>query len=117
MPIEVIYAIVVTVAAVFGAIAGRVFAVEAENAVTAVFAASYVGAGAGLVSALPLSSLLILVAALWTSPHDFSSVFDALDVTGTAVLLGIASGAAGGFLISLAVGAFKIWQQPRSWGG
>ena len=40
-----IYEVVASVAAVFGAIAGRVFAVEAQGRLTAIFAGAYVAAG------------------------------------------------------------------------
>jgi ABC-type nitrate/sulfonate/bicarbonate transport system permease component len=110
MTIEFIYALVASVAGVFGAIAGRVFAVEAQNTIAAVLSATYVGAGAGLVSSLPLGSLLTLVATLWNS-QEFATMFDALDVSGRAVMLGTGAGAAGGLAISIAVVATKLWQR------
>ena len=59
-----VYAVVTAIAAVFGATAGRVFAVEAENALAAIFAGPYVGAGVGLISGTLLGSPLTLVAQL-----------------------------------------------------
>ena len=111
MTVEFIYALVASVAALLGATAGRVLAVEAENVPTAILAATYVGAGAGLASALPLGSLLTLGAQIWGS-HELSTMFDALDVTGSAMVWGTAAGAAGGFAVSVIVGALKLWQ-PR----
>jgi hypothetical protein len=110
---EFIYALVASVAAVFGALAGRVLAVEAQDGPTGIFAATYVGAGVGLVSALPLGSLLTFGAQLWGS-QEVATIFDALDATGRAVMLGTASGAAGGLVIGVAVAAVKIWQRYQS---
>jgi hypothetical protein len=111
MTVEMVYTLVASVAAVLGALGGRVLAVEAENGLTALFAASYVGAGIGLLSALPIGSLLTLGLQLWGA-QEFSTMFDALDVTGTAVMLGIASGAAGGLAISIVVMALKARRIP-----
>jgi hypothetical protein len=110
---EFIYALVASLAAVFGALAGRVLAVEGQDGPTAVFAATYVGAGVGLVSALPLGSLLSLGAHLWGS-GEVATIFDALDATGMAVMLGIASGATGGLVVGIAVAAIKIWHRYQS---
>jgi hypothetical protein len=111
---QAIYAAVVAVAFVFGALGGRVFAVEAPNRLAAIFAASYIGAGIGLATSLPTGSLLSLVATLLSSEWEFSTLFDALDVTGNAVTRGIASGAAGGLLVSLIVVAgFNRWGRSQ----
>ena len=101
-----IYTVVAVVAAVFGAIAGRVFAVEAENRRTAIFAGTYVGAGVGLTSAMPIGSLLALVAQLLNAGS--STWFDALDVAGMALLWGTAGGAAGGLAISIVIEALHL---------
>lgn len=109
---EFIYVLVASVAAAFGALAGRVLAVEAQNGPAGIFAATYVGAGVGLVSALPLGSLLTLGAQLWGS-QEVATIFDALDTTGRAVMLGVASGAAGGLMMGIGVAAIKIWQRQQ----
>src|SRR5262245_28703414 len=82
--------VVAIVAALFGAIAGRVFAVEAQNRCSALLAATYVGAGVGLVTALPMGSMLTVFTKLLNSERDLSALLDALDVTGTAVMWGTA---------------------------
>jgi hypothetical protein len=74
-----------------------VLAVEAENRLIAIFAGTYVGAGVGLTSAMPLGSLLAVIAELLNERS--STWFDALDVAGTSLLWGTASGAAGGLAI------------------
>jgi hypothetical protein len=104
-----IYVVVAAVAVLFGAIAGRVFAVEAQDRRTALFAATYVGAGVGAVTALPIGSVLTVIMKLLHSERDLSTLLDALDVTGTAVMWGIASGAAGGLMIGLIVVAGFNW--------
>ena len=101
-----VYAVVGSGAAILGAIAGRVFAVEGENRRTAMFAGTYVGAGVGLLTAVSLGSLLTLLAQLLNTAS--STWFDALDVAGNALLWGVAGGAAGGLVISLAVVTFNI---------
>ena len=101
-----VYAVVATGAAILGAIAGRVFAVEAENRRTAMFAGAYVGAGVGLLTAVFLGSLLTLVAQLLNTAS--STWFDALDVAGNALVWGVAGGAAGGLIVGLVVAMFNI---------
>src|SRR5262245_2668211 len=104
---------VALVACLFGALAGRVFAVEAQNRRTALFAASYIGAGVGLVTALPVASLLAVVVNLLSSHRDLSALLDALDVTGRSVTWGTASGAVGGLTVGLIVVAgFNWWGRP-----
>ena len=107
-----VYTVVAIVAAVFGATAGRVFAVEAENRRTAIFAGTYVGAGVGLTSAMPIGSLLALVAQLLNAGS--STWFDALDVAGTALLWGTASGAAGGLAVSIVIAALNLGPRKKS---
>ena len=109
---ELVFTSVMCVAAVCGAIAGRIFALEAENRRTAVFAAAYCGAGAGLVSAPPLAFTLMLIARLWSSQPWTSALFDAAEATGAAMLWGIAGGAAGGLLLGVLVAAFKTHPPP-----
>ena len=104
-----VYAVVASVAGVLGVIAGRVLAVEAESRLIAIFAGSYVGAGVGLLSAIPLGSLLAVVAELLNA--GLSTWFDALDVAGKSVLWGTAAGAAGGFAISTVIAALNLTRQ------
>ena len=106
MTAQLVYAVVVTVAAVLGLIAGRVLAVEAENRLSAIFAGTYVGAGAGLTSAMPLGSLLALIAELLN--EGSSTWFDALDVAGKSLLWGTAGGAAGGLVVSMVIAALNL---------
>src|SRR5688572_19559500 len=101
-----VYTVVAVVAAVFGATAGRVFAVEAENSLTAIFAGTYVGAGVGLISATLIGSPLTLVAQLLNAGS--STWFDALDVAGMALLWGTTSGVAGGLAVSIVIAAFNL---------
>ena len=107
-----VYLAVAVVAAVFGAIAGRVFAVEAENRVAAIFAGTYVAAGVGLTSAMPVGSLLALMAQLLNAGS--STWFDALNVASMSLLWGTASGAAGGLAVSLVVAALNLGARKRS---
>jgi hypothetical protein len=111
MTAMVIFAVVASVAAVLGAIAGRVLAVEAENRRTAIFAGTYVAAGVGLLTALLVGPVLALAAQLLNTS---STWFDALDVAGTSLLWGTAGGAAGGFVISLVVLLLKSRQRAGS---
>jgi hypothetical protein len=106
MTAQFVYAVVVSVAAVFGSIAGRVLAVEAENRLIAIFAGTYVGAGVGLASAMPLGSLLAVIAELLN--ESSSTWFDALDVAGKSLLWGTAGGAAGGLAVSMAIAALNL---------
>jgi hypothetical protein len=107
-----IHTTVATVAAVLGAIAGRVFAVEAESRPTAIFAGTYVGAGVGLTSAMPIGSLLALAAQLING--GASTWFDALDVAGMALLWGTAGGAAGGLAVSVVIAALNIGPRKQT---
>ena len=109
---QLVYAVVVTVAAVFGLIAGRVLAVEAETRLRAIFAGTYVGAGAGLTTAIPLGSLLTLIAGYLN--EGSSTWFDALDVAGMALLWGTAGGAAGGLAISIVIAALNLRTRKQS---
>jgi hypothetical protein len=107
-----VYTVVASVAAVLGVIAGRVFAVEAENRLMSIFAATYVSAGVGLMSAMPTGSLLALAAQLLNAGS--STWFDALDVAGMALLWGTASGAAGGLAVSIVIAAFNLGTRKQS---
>lgn len=106
MTAQLIYEVVAIVAAVLGLMAGRVIAVEAQSRLSAIFAGTYVGAGAGLVSAVPIGSLLALVA---QSLNEGSTTwFDALDVAGKSVLWGTTAGAAGGLAVSIIIAALNL---------
>ena len=107
-----VHTLVAIVAAVLGAIAGRVFALEAENRLAAIFAGAYVGAGAGLMSAMPSGSLLALVAQYLNAGS--STWFDALDVAAKALLWGTASGAGGGLAVSLVIAALNLGPRKAS---
>jgi hypothetical protein len=79
---------------------------EADTRLVSVFAATYVSAGVGLMSAMPTGSLLGLVA---QSLNEASSTwFDALDVAGMALLWGTAGGAFGGLTIGIVIAAFNL---------
>ena len=103
-----VYTVVASIAVVLGAIAGRVFAMEAENRLMSILAATYVSAGVGLMSAIPTGSLLTLAAQMLNG--DSSTWFDALDVAGMALLWGTAGGAAGGLVIGIVIAAYKTVQ-------
>lgn len=107
-----VYLAVAVVAAVFGAIAGRVFAVEAENRVAAIFAGTYVAAGVGLTTAMPVGSLLALMAQLLNAGS--STWFDALNVASMSLVWGTLSGAAGGLAVSLVVAALNLGVRKQS---
>jgi hypothetical protein len=100
-----VYTVVGVLGAVFGAIAGRVFAVEADNRLAGILAGAYVGAGAGLTSAIPIGSVLALVAQYLNAESKW---FDALNVAGMALLWGTAAGAAGGLAIGMVIVALNL---------
>jgi hypothetical protein len=104
---ELFYAVVAAAAGLCGALVGRIFAVEAPDRVTAVLAAAYCGAGAGLVSGPPLAFLLVLAVKLWARDLGLAGLIQALEATGLALLWGPAGGAVGGLLIGLLVAPFK----------
>jgi hypothetical protein len=112
MTAGLIQTLVAVLAAVLGAIAGRVFALEAENRLAAVFAGTYVGAGAGLMSSIPTGSVLALVAQYLNAGS--STWFDALDVAATALLWGTAGGAGGGLAISIIIAALNSGPRKAS---
>lgn len=107
-----VYAVVASIAAVLGVIAGRVFAEEGENLLTSVLAAVYVSAGVGLISAVLTGSLLSLAVQLLNSGS--STWFDALDVASMALVWGTAAGAAGGLAIGLIVAMISLVRPKRS---
>ena len=103
-----VYTVVAAIAALLAMIAGRVFAIEGGKRISSIFAAAYVGAGVGLMSAVLIGPPLALVAQ-WTNAES-TTWFDALDVAGRTLLWGTAAGAAGG----LAIGSL-ITALPSSW--
>jgi hypothetical protein len=111
MTAQFIYAVVACAGAVFGLIAGRVFAVEGETRLGALFAATYVGAGAGLTSAIPLGSVLALIAEYLN--EGSSTWFNALDVAGKSLLWGTAAGAAAGLAVSIVVVGLSLRRLDR----
>jgi len=101
------FLLVVGVAALCGAIVGRIIALEAQDRPTAVFAAAYCGAGAGLVTGPPFAFLLALIAKLWGVDIGISSLIDAIEATGPALLWGPAGGAAGGLVLGIVVAILR----------
>jgi hypothetical protein len=104
---NVLLTCVMGLAAACGAIVGRVFASEAPDRPTAVFAAAYCGAGAGLVAGPPLALVLTLIVELWRSPFGLSILIDALEAAGAALFWGIAGGLVGGLTLGILVAALK----------
>jgi hypothetical protein len=107
MTAELFIAAVAGVGALLGAIAGRAFAVEAPSRITAVFAAAYCGAGAGLVSAMLFPFLLVLVVNSWSSGFGAGTLAEAVEAIWRGAFWSVAGGAAGGFLIGILVAPFK----------
>ncbi len=103
-----VYYVVATIAALLGMIAGRAFAIEGGKHIWSVLAAGYVGAGAGLMSAVFIGPLLSLVAQYANAGS--TTWFNALEVAGTSLFWGTLAGAAGG----LAIGAV-IMALPSAW--
>jgi hypothetical protein len=104
---ELFIASVAGVAALFGAIVGRTFAVEAPDRRTAVLAAAYCGAGGGMVSSVPFSFLLVLIATWWTSDIGIAAFISAIEAIGPGLVWGVAGGAGGGLLVGMVVALFK----------
>lgn len=104
---DLFFTLVVGVAALSGAIVGRIMALEAQDRPTAVFAAAYCGAGAGLMSGPPFAFLLTLIARLWGSQIGITSLIDAMEATGPALLWGPAGGAAGGLVIGILIAMLR----------
>lgn len=107
MSAELFVASIAGVAALIGAVVGRIFAVEAPDRRTAVLAAGYCGAGAGLVSAIPFAFILVLVAKWWTSGFGLAAFIEAAEAVGAGLLWGAAGGAGGGLLLGIVVALFK----------
>jgi hypothetical protein len=90
-------------AAVWGALVGRVFAVEGQDRPSAILAAGYCGAGTGLLSGPPFALLLMLIGNWARSTAQPGGLLDAVDDVGAGLLWGPIGGAAGGLLIGLLV--------------
>ena len=105
---EFAFTVAIGVAAVCGAAAGRVFAVEAEDRRTAVLAAAYCGAGAGLLSGPVLAfALALVVNLLEPGMNGIGAVARAVEGTGPALLWGPAAGATGGLIVGILIAPFK----------
>ncbi len=95
------------VAALCGAIVGRIFAMEAPDRRTAALAAAYCGAGAGLVSSVPFAFLLVLIVKWATTHTGFAAMLEAAEAIGPGLLWGVAGGAGGGLLAGIVVALLK----------
>jgi hypothetical protein len=104
---ELFIASVAGLAALCGAAVGRTFAIEAPNRLTAVLAAAYCGAGAGIVSSIPSSFLLVLVVRWATTHSSLTAFLEAGEAILPGLLWGIVGGAGGGLLVGLVVAPFK----------
>ena len=105
---ELAFRLAIGIAVVCGALAGRIFALEAENRRTAVLAAAYCGAGAGLLAAPAFSFPLVLTARLLDAETGgIAALGEAAEAAGAALLWGPAAGAAGGLAIGALVALFK----------
>jgi len=93
--------------ALCGAIVGRIFAVEAPDRRTAILAAAYCGAGAGLVASVPFAFLLVLIVKWATTHTGFAALLDAAEAIGPGLLWGLAGGAGGGVAVGVVVALFK----------
>jgi hypothetical protein len=105
---DLAFQLAIGIAAVCGAAAGRIFALEAEDRRTAVLAAAYCGAGAGLLSGPIFAFSLVLVAKLLEpGMSSVSAVARTVEATGPSLLWGPAAGAAGGLAVGVLVALFK----------
>jgi hypothetical protein len=103
-----IYSAIAALAGLLGMFAGRVFAIEGGRGLSSVFAATYVGAGVGLIISVLIGPPLALAAQFFSAQSN--TWFDALDVAGTTLLWGTAAGAMGGLAIGLLVAAVPaLW--------
>jgi hypothetical protein len=105
---ELAFNLAIGSAAVCGGLAGRIFALEAEDRRTAILAAAYCGAGAGLLGGPVFAFALVLTARLLDAGTGVvAALGDAAEAAGPALLWGPAAGAAGGFVIGALVALFK----------
>src|SRR5262245_28597654 len=110
---ELAFNLAIAIAAVCGALAGRIFALEAEDRRTAVLAAAYCGAGAGLLGGPVFAFLLVLMAKTMDAGTGLAGALgDAAEAIGPALLWGPAAGAAGGLVVGTLVAIFKRYA-PR----
>ena len=103
-----IYSAIAALACLLGMIAGRVFAIEGGRGLSSIFAAAYVGTGAGLIASVLIGPLLTLIAQFLSAGS--STWFDALEVAGNSLLWGTFAGAAGGLAIGIVIALL-----PSSW--
>lgn len=96
-----VYSVIAALSGLLAIVAGRVFAIEGGRRPSSVLAASYVGAGVGLMTSVLIGPLLTLVAQYLNAGS--ATWFDALDVAGRSLLWGTAAGAAGGLAIGVVV--------------
>ncbi len=105
---ELAFNVAIGIAAVCGALTGRIFALEAEDRRTAILAAAYCGAGAGLVSGPASAFVLMPIAKFLNADAGVAAVLgDAVEATGPALLWGPAAGAAGGLVVGVLVALLK----------
>jgi hypothetical protein len=107
---ELFVASVAGVAALFGAFVGRTFALEAQDRRTAVLAAAYCGAGAGIVSSIPVAFLLVWIVKWATTHGGLAAMLEAAEALGPGLLWGAAGGVGGGFLVGLVVAVFRRFE-------
>jgi hypothetical protein len=103
-----IYSAIAAIGGVLGMVVGRVFAIEGGRRLPSIFAAAYVGAGAGLMASVLIGPILTLVAQYLNAGS--STWFDALDVASTALFWGTLAGAAGGLASGIVIALL-----PSSW--
>jgi hypothetical protein len=104
---DLAFALTIGVAAVCGALTGRIFALEGEDRRTSILAAAYCGAGAGILGAPLFAFLLALADGLLNQATVASALAGAAAATGPALLWGAAAGAAGGLAVGVLVALFK----------
>jgi hypothetical protein len=105
---ELAFALTIGIAAVSGALAGRIFALEAEDRRTAVLAAAYCGAGAGLLGGPVVAFVAVVITRLLDAPGGLANALArGAEATGPALLWGPAGGAAGGLAIGVLVALVK----------
>jgi hypothetical protein len=97
------YVWVMCFSALWGALAGRVFAVEGQHLLGAIFAAAYCGGGTGLLSGPPFALLLALHARWWPSSTPSAGLMAIVDDFGAGLLWGAIGGAGGGLAAGLIV--------------
>lgn len=108
---EHVFALMLGIAALFGAAVGRIFAVEAQDRRTSVLAAAYCGAGAGLMAGPVFGFVLTMVVAILDRDSVSSVLGRAAQATGPGLLWGIVAGAGGGLVTGVVVALFKRYGQ------